>query len=443
MGRLDHPPCFKINVFYIVTIGITSYSVPTVATDVSCDENQECEVAAPNNLVDASALLQGSLRVEHVSVGTPASAKDADHLPNHTLSESFEQIRSGRDQVLSHRPVPELLVGSRKPPSSSMLLISMYLTGPFDWHMLPGGAILILLLLCLFLAITYFNPQSAVVKALCLCVVYNCVSVSMIETNKWLMHPDRFPYPMTLTSNHMLASWFFTYCLRFFYPSAFPALEHLVVTWHLRVKFFAIGVLFATSVVCSTAAYKYLSVPFLQVMKQANVAVIYTFSVICGLDALRRCSIMLLACTVFGTFLTIRGELQFQLLGFILQVGSSLAEASKVIAQGLLMSGSAKLDPLTLVLFMAPSCLLAIAPPFVAVEANSAMFVQYMKYLPVLLANAMLAFSLNVVVAFCIKQLSPVGYIMMGTLKDVLIVSSSAVLLGETLTLQQMVGFAF
>merc|ERR1719159_27020 len=151
-------------------------------------------------------------------------------------------------------------------------------------------------------------------------------------------------------------------------------------------------------------------------MKQANVAVIYTFSVICGLDALRRCSTMLLACTVFGTFLTVRGELQFQLLGFILQVGSSLAEASKVIAQGLLMSGSAKLDPLTLVLFMAPSCLLAIVLPFIAVEANSEMFVQYMKYFPMILANAMVAFSLHVVVAFCIKQFSPVGYRMMTTL---------------------------
>merc|ERR1719272_2824828 len=55
--------------------------------------------------------------------------------------------------------------------------------------------------------------------------------------------------------------------------------------------------------------------------------------------------------------------------------------------------------------------------------------------------NACLAFVLNLVVAQCIKQLSPVGYLLCGIVKDVCIIVSSAWFLGESLSSQQVFGF--
>merc|ERR1719272_2508086 len=53
----------------------------------------------------------------------------------------------------------------------------------------------------------------------------------------------------------------------------------------------------------------------------------------------------------------------------------------------------------------------------------------------------MLAFSLNIVVATVIKQLSAVGFLLAGIVKDICIIVTSAWFLGESLSAQQLVGF--
>jgi hypothetical protein len=258
------------------------------------------------------------------------------------------------------------------------------------------------------------------------------------------MLPGHFPYPLTLTTNHMLTSWLLANLLRVGCPSAFPALQKIEVTWWFCLKFVPIGVAFALAIVCGNAAYQYLSVSFLQMMKQSNIVVIYTLSVLAGLEALRRCSVVLLLGTLCGTMIAIHGELHFLLAGFLLQLVSTLSEAVKVITQGILMSGSYKLDPMTMVLFMAPSCLLANAIPFILHEGPriDEIFGQFKMHLPFILTNACLAFVLNLIVAQCIKQLSPVGYLLCGIVKDVCIIVSSTWLLGDSLTTQQVVGFS-
>merc|ERR1719271_564113 len=151
-------------------------------------------------------------------------------------------------------------------------------------------------------------------------MLYQVVSISMIETNKWLMDKERFPYPVTMMTGHMLVSWVGATCLRFCCPAFFPSLVDLEITWWFRAKFMLIGGFFATSIICSNAAYLYCSLPFLQVMKECNIALVYTFAVICGVDALRRCSVMLLGVILIGTSLTVHGEMHFQMIGFLLQI---------------------------------------------------------------------------------------------------------------------------
>jgi drug/metabolite transporter (DMT)-like permease len=306
-----------------------------------------------------------------------------------------------------------------------------------------GGACILGLMVVLILAQRYFIPMN-VLKVACLGLIYVCVSACMIESNKWLMREGHFPYPMTLTMNHMTMSLVLANLLRLVRPSAFPAMRDLEVTPWFCMKFLPIGAAFALSIVCGNGAYQYLSVSFLQIMKQCNVVLIYTLSVICGLEALRRCSVVLLLFTLCGTLLAVHGELHFQLIGFVLQVVSSLTEASKVIIQSLLMSGSSRLDPMTMVLFMAPACLLANVIPFAILEGPhiAEIAVQFKLFLPFILVNASMAFLLNLLVATCIKELSAVGYLLCGIVKDVTIIVSSAWFLGESLAPQQVVGFS-
>merc|ERR1719181_1576480 len=104
--------------------------------------------------------------------------------------------------------------------------------------------------------------------------------------------------------------------MRLVCPSAFPAMQDLEVTPWFCMKFIPIGAAFALSIVCGNGAYEYLSVSFLQIMKQCNIVTIYTFSVLCGLEALRKCSVVLLLGTLIGTMMAVHGELHFQFAGF-------------------------------------------------------------------------------------------------------------------------------
>lgn len=209
------------------------------------------------------------------------------------------------------------------------------------------------------------------------------------------------------------------------------------------MKFLPIGAFFALSIVCGNAAYQHLSVSFLQIMKESNIAVVYGFSVVVGLEAVRRCSLSLLAITLFGSIVAVMNEMHFNIFGFFIQLTSSVSEASKVVIQAILMSGAAKLDPLSMVLFMAPACLLVISIPMLISDAHRLPEIASHLQMnwPIVAGNACLAFVLNVIVAQCIKHLSPIGFLLAGVVKDTVIIMTSTAFLGESLTIQQDVGF--
>jgi len=258
------------------------------------------------------------------------------------------------------------------------------------------------------------------------------------------MSVERCPYPFVVTFNQMLTCIILANTLRLVSPSCFPALERIKVTPKFCLKFLPIGVPFMLSVVCANWAYKYLPVSFLQIMKQSNIVTIYVFSVIAGLERLRWCSVSLLLVVVSGAVLAVEGELHFVLRGFLLQLSSSLAEAVKVVAQSVLMSGETRLDPLTMVLFMAPACFLANLGPCAIIDGPhiGTVLARLGEFWPVVLANVLLAFVLNIAVAQCIKELSAVGFLLCGVVKDTCIIVLSAWLWNESLTELQGVGFS-
>jgi hypothetical protein len=277
-----------------------------------------------------------------------------------------------------------------------------------------------------------------------LAAFYIALSAAMIESNKYLMVAGRYPYPIMLTSGHMVMSVILANILKFFCPSLFPAAASIKVTPRFCMKFLPVGIPFAMSLVCGNWAYKYLSVSFLQIMKQSNVVTIYILSAIVGLEAMKRTSSVILLGVLAGAFLGIKGELHFVWFGFFMQTASSLSEAIKVIMQSFLMSGESRLDPLTMVLFMAPACLLANLIPLYVIEGPRfhEIATSFQAMWPAILINQLMAFVLNVTVAQCIKQLSAVGYLLAGIVKDICIIATSTWLLGESLTSMQVAGFS-
>eukprot|EP00929_Paragymnodinium_shiwhaense_P070995 TRINITY_DN3606_c1_g1_i1.p1 TRINITY_DN3606_c1_g1~~TRINITY_DN3606_c1_g1_i1.p1 ORF type:complete len:509 (+),score=133.48 TRINITY_DN3606_c1_g1_i1:52-1578(+) len=405
-------------------------------------ESAQLQLVSKQSVAIAEALIAG--QVLHARHSEPPG--------NSTADTAQAKLAAAGPAADGMRPSQEERHSGREEPAATTMgtgyRFGLGMLTPQQTKSAGLGVAAVAILGCLVALSRWLLPAggkvAAASRALELAGIYILVSASMIESNKWLMQEEHFPYPLCLTAIHMFMSTILANCLRLARPDFFPAVENIKVTPMYLLKFLQIGVPFAVSLVCGNWAYKYLSVSFLQIMKQSNVVTIYFMCVVAGLEELRRCNVLLLIIVIFGAGMAVQGEMHFLLVGFLLQAASSLSEATKVILQSMLMSGSEKLDSLSMVLVMAPACFLANLVPLIVLEGGNigAILPRLQALWPILLVNGCCAFSLNVIVAQCIKQLSAVGYLLAGICKDIVIIVSSAWLLGEALTRQQQVGFS-
>lgn len=273
----------------------------------------------------------------------------------------------------------------------------------------------------------------------------------MILFNKFLMHPDRFPYATCLTTMHMANALLLASLLRRFAPSLFPT-YHTV--WDNTKKdirsvlatlmpFSVIAVCGATSLVAGNTAYTYSSVAFLQMVKESHIVFVYSLMVLYGLETLQLRTVGVLAFIAISAVFAVYGEVHFSMYGLCLQLFSGAAGSAQIVLSNRLMSksGGMKLDPLTMVLCVSPAMLVALLPANIQFWHPMIPERAYMMW-PYLVANMLLAFLLQVVTAMTIRGISATGHALSSVLKDLAIVTSAALILHENLSNIQIVGFA-
>jgi len=297
------------------------------------------------------------------------------------------------------------------------------------------------------------SPFSAMMTVTLCGLGYVTFSAGLIAYNKFLMHEDRFPYAISLVLLHAVFCSTFSFFLFLVRPSLFPSLtdpaRKVAVDADLILKgALPIAVFFSAQLVLSNTAYLHSSVAFLQMMKEGNLVLVYAFSLIACLEKFSWRSIGILAFITFATSLTIHGEMNFSMTGFIIQGTGQIFECCKIVLQCMLLSSAGrKLDALTYVMLVMPLCavlltggiclLMAFPHEHFLVPEMS----QLVQWWPHLLANACIAFGLNVVIALFVKHSSAIAFILAGILKDAMIVATSIMILREMISILQFVGF--
>jgi len=284
--------------------------------------------------------------------------------------------------------------------------------------------------------------SSSVVKCIGVVTLYIFVSASLINFNKYLMHKDRFPFALALTTFHMITTSVLCsilYCIK---PSLYPTMAKTEGKRLTLLRWFIpLGLLISIGLSCSNKAYSFCTVAFLQMMKESNVAVVFGLAALAGLQQCTRSKLFVLAWILLGAFLAVRGEVHFVWIGFLIQIASQFGECGKTVLAEWIMNDGCKLDPLTFTMFQAPICL-SILLVMTGLTWDHQVATQLKVWWPVLLPNACLAFSLNVMAAVVIKEYSAVTFMLIGLLKDMIIVCGCAVFLGELVVWQQFMGFA-
>jgi hypothetical protein len=211
-----------------------------------------------------------------------------------------------------------------------------------------------------------------------------------------------------------------------------------------------IAFVFSVQLVLSNTAYLNSSMAFLQMMKESNLVLVYAFSLVGALETFGWTKVKIIVMMLCATGLTIHGEVNFSMKGFVIQATGQLFESSKIVLQVLLLSSAGrKLDVLTYVLLVMPACFLVLGCMlfFLTYVHPMELFAtplwsDVVAWWPILFANANLAFALNVAIALLMKEVSAVGYILAGVVKDTFIVVVGAAALHEPIALLQCVGFS-
>ncbi|KAH0558986.1 hypothetical protein GP486_004399 [Trichoglossum hirsutum] len=147
---------------------------------------------------------------------------------------------------------------------------------------------------------------------------------------------------------------------------------------------------------------------------------------------------------VIGVVIASFGEIKFHLLGFLYQCGGIAFEATRLVLVQKLLNGSEyKMDPLVSLYYFAPICTVMNFLVCLVIEVPRVHLSDFLDLgLGVLLANALVAFSLNVSAVFLIGKTSSLVLTLCGVLKDVLLVFASILIWGTTITGLQIFGYA-
>ena len=147
---------------------------------------------------------------------------------------------------------------------------------------------------------------------------------------------------------------------------------------------------------------------------------------------------------VLGVIVASVGEIKFVMTGFLFQMAGVFCEATRLaMVERLLSGGEFKMDPLVSLYYFAPACAVMNFVIWLFLEMHK-MEVQHIYDLGLftLLANATVAFALNVAVVFLIGKTSSLVLTLSGVLKDILLVAASMLIFFDPVSPLQAFGYS-
>jgi len=270
------------------------------------------------------------------------------------------------------------------------------------------------------------------------------LSSSVILFNKWILDTAKFHYPIVLTTWHLGFATLMTQIMARF-TTILDSRKKVPMTGRIYLRAIVpIGLMFSLSLICGNLTYLYLSVSFIQMLKATTPVAVLLATWAMGIAPPSMKTLGNVSFIVIGVVIASFGEIQFVLTGFLFQIAGLIFEALRLtMVQRLLSSAEFKMDPLVSLYYFAPACAImnGVVALIVEVPKMSLADIEMVGYLP-LLANAMIAFMLNVSVVFLIGRTSAVVLTLSGVLKDILLVVASMVIFQDPVAPSQFFGYS-
>ncbi|BFZ55028.1 hypothetical protein PYCC9005_002066 [Savitreella phatthalungensis] len=282
-------------------------------------------------------------------------------------------------------------------------------------------------------------------------LLWIAASSAVILHNDYLLRHG-FPHPLTLTTIHLSFATVATQVLR--HSTTLIGGGGMTAGLYLR-RMVPIAATFSVSLALYNTAYLHLSVAFIQMVKASTpVAVLLVSFIAAALTpqphgqagsplerAWQTCQMSRrlprVCVVVVGVATASYGELALDGFGLAVQVGGILFESTRLVLLEHTVKG---MDALTALYYFAPAC--AALNAFLAAAKEWPIGLPTPSQAGVLVANAGLAFALNLAVLMLVRRTSGLVLTLSGVLKDIWLVTLGCTVLGHTVTPLQIAGYA-
>ena len=172
-----------------------------------------------------------------------------------------------------------------------------------------------------------------------------------------------FPFPI-LTMIHML----FCSTLAFLIIRVFKLVQSTIWIDRRIFKDCPGGSVFALSLWLSNTAYVFFR-GFIQMLKALMPAAVYTVGCLMGIEQFTYARLANMLVITLGVCIASYGELNFHLLGVLIQLASVCAEAFRLgLVQIILNSEKLKMNSITTLYYVSPACFVFLLVPFTILE---------------------------------------------------------------------------
>ena len=276
-------------------------------------------------------------------------------------------------------------------------------------------------------------------------------NIGVVLLNKYLLSNYGFKFPVFLTICHMFAC---TVLGQLSVSFGLVKGQNIAVSRHRLLRIGLLSAVFCFSVVAGNLSLKYIPVSFNQAIGATTplFTALLSFVVLGAVE--QPATYATLVPIVVGIVIASQFEPLFDLLGFLFALGAAASRALKTVLQGLLLSdeggagrASEKLNSMNLLRAMAPASLVFLLPVSLLLETGALASVaqltrSHAAFLPLLLLNCLIAYSVNLSNFLVTHYTSPLTAQVLGNLKGVVATAVSVMIFHNPVTITGMIGYA-
>ncbi|KAF4661003.1 hypothetical protein FOZ61_003620 [Perkinsus olseni] len=263
-------------------------------------------------------------------------------------------------------------------------------------------------------------------------------NVALVNSVKFIQYTLHYPYPLLISAMHMIFSWL---ACGVYVKFSVPALREYTFSRYMK-EVFPVAAMASASIGCGNMALKYIFPSFHELLQQTSPAAQVLVCVLIYHQHYNLPTYLSMIPICGGAIMCSGGEVNFNIIGVTFSIGAVLTRALKNTMQSRLMTTS--FTNIELLYVLAPANLFFFLTGSFLVEGlfePTRQLISTPNALVAVVFSALLACTYNLLAFKMLQVLSPVGAMVVHTLKTPATLIVSTLLFGNKIGVLQVLGF--